>query len=177
MVAGLFFYCNRNCSDLSFEHNQINTYIAGPEVLPRLCKSVTSEQTWIPRALRINYCGGQERWTSDITAGKHHGCRICTKSGAHWPQMGQIRDFFRPDFSTFCRWAKSRNAQFLILGQSDAFFGDNWAKTYWNLFWKVLDLSYLGTLWLWPILWTNPPSLVLSRLLNSSPATQTATNQ
>ena len=29
--------------------------------------------------------------------------QIWTKKGSDWPQMGQIRDFFRSDFSTFWR--------------------------------------------------------------------------
>ena len=28
------------------------------------------------------------------------GCQIWAQSGSVWPQMGQIRDFFRSDFST-----------------------------------------------------------------------------
>ena len=41
-------------------------------------------------------------------------CLVCLQSGSDWPQMGQIRDFFRSDFSTF--W---RPAICLIWGQSD----------------------------------------------------------
>ena len=36
------------------------------------------------------------------------GDQIWTQNGSDWPQMGQIRDFFRSDFSTFWRKVKSQ---------------------------------------------------------------------
>ena len=32
------------------------------------------------------------------------GHQIWTQNGSDWPQMGQIRDFFRSDFNTFWRF-------------------------------------------------------------------------
>ena len=61
------------------------------------------------------------------------GDLIWTQNGSDWPQMGQIRDFFRSDFSTFWRWRqnvlksdlkKSRICP--IWGQSDPFWGQIW---------------------------------------------------
>ena len=38
-------------------------------------------------------------WPLDRT--DHQWCLIYLQSGSNWPQMGQIRDFFRSDFRTF----------------------------------------------------------------------------
>ena len=46
-----------------------------------------------------------------------HG-RFGRKVGQNWPQMGQIRDFFRSDFSTFGSMSRSMS------------------QIYWNLIWK-----------------------------------------
>jgi len=48
----------------------------------------------------------------------NHAYQICVQSGSHWPQMGQIRDVFRSDFSTF--WLTE------ICGQSEALWAQMW---------------------------------------------------
>ena len=54
------------------------------------------------------------------------GDQICPQNGSDWPQMGQIRDFFRSDFSTFWRGANKsdlKNPWFVPFGANLTHFG------------------------------------------------------
>ena len=61
---------------------------------------------------------------SDIVT-KNQGCYIWTQSGTDWPHVGQIRDFFRSDFSTF--WLSEPKCTKILILKCPWFvpFGDN----------------------------------------------------
>ena len=118
-------------------------------LIPHLHPSPSSSywvRQWCPRLLRLVTCGRvwlvpglhQQDWTllrrhgargtTEVQKSFSHflqvrlGDLIWTQNGSDWPQMGKIRDFFRSDFSTFCRCA----------------------KMYWNLIWKSHEFFPFG---------------------------------
>ena len=72
--------------------------------------------------------------------------RFGVKSALDWPQMGQIRDFFRSDFSTFWRGAPKCTEIWSEKVPDFSHFGPELkSKMYWKVIWKGLRFKPFGS--------------------------------
>ena len=63
-------------------------------------------------------------------------CQVNSQNGSDWHQLGQIRDFFRSDFSTF--WlAGPKFTEILLTNSVFVSFGDNLIKP------DLISLNYI----------------------------------